>query len=102
MCDYFSQIMKINVDDIINIENISTLTDRGVMMHQNDVLGEHERLLAIMELLGDVDVAAWNNLFSSPCYIGRANKIIITSRSNNIIKFGMTQALMMNFLPLKS
>ncbi|CAL5034544.1 unnamed protein product [Urochloa decumbens] len=99
--NYFSQIMMITTDDINN-ENLCTLKDGGVMVHQNNASGDKKRLLGIIEVSGDVDVVAWKSLCLSSRYFGRGSKIIITSRSNTIIKLGTTQALILNFLPLES
>ncbi|WVZ61653.1 hypothetical protein U9M48_011491 [Paspalum notatum var. saurae] len=57
--NYFCQSILITVHDINN-ENISTLKDGAVIMHQNNALEQNERLLAIIELSGDIDVVAWN------------------------------------------
>ncbi|WVZ61652.1 hypothetical protein U9M48_011490, partial [Paspalum notatum var. saurae] len=100
--NYFCQTMLITVQDINN-ESISTLKDGAVIMHQNNALDQNnERLLAIIELSGDIDVVAWNSLLSSSSCLGRVTKMIITSRSNKIMKFGTTQTLVLNFLPLEA
>ncbi|KAL6647738.1 hypothetical protein ACP70R_015175 [Stipagrostis hirtigluma subsp. patula] len=97
--NYFSQILVITGDDIKN-ENLATLKDRGVTIHQDNTLGKNEKLLAIIEFSGDVNEVTWNSLYSSSSvYCGEGSKMIITSRSNTIIKFGTTQALVLNFLP---
>ncbi|KAJ1287525.1 hypothetical protein BS78_02G016900 [Paspalum vaginatum] len=100
--NYFFQTILITAHDI-NSENISTLKDGAVILHQNNALDQNnERLLAIIELSGDIDVVAWNSLLSSSSYLGRVSKMIITSRSDKITKFGTTQALVLTFLPLEA
>ena len=86
--NYFSQIMVISGDDINN-ENLVSLQDAGVIVHRNNDMGEDERVLAIIEFSGDVDEVAWNNLYScSGVYLGRGSRMIITSISNKVMKFG--------------
>lgn len=98
--NHFSQILVVNGDDV-NGENLATLKDKAAIVHQNNTLGENQRLLAIFELSEDADEVAWNGLFLSfarslPI---RECKIIITSRSNKIKRFGTTHALALHFLP---
>lgn len=59
------------------------------------------RVLAVIEFLeDDVDEVAWNNFYSSSSvYFGSGSRMIVTSRSNKVMKFGTTQALVLNFLP---
>jgi len=86
--NYFSQIMVISGDDINN-ENLVSLQDAGVIVHRNNAMGENEKVLAIIEFSGDVDEVAWNNLYScSGVYLGRGSRMIITSISNKVMKFG--------------
>ncbi|CAL5077965.1 unnamed protein product [Urochloa decumbens] len=96
--NYFSQTIKITGDDINN--KLSTLNDGVAIMHKENALGENKKVLAIVELSGDVDEVSWNGLFlSSICQLGRGSRIIITSRSNKVIKLGTTQPIVLNFLP---
>jgi ABC-type phosphate/phosphonate transport system ATPase subunit len=97
--NYFSRIMVISGDDINN-ENLVSLKDAGVIIHQNNAMGENERVLAIIKFSGDVDEVAWNNLYSCfSVYLGRGSRMLITSRSNKVMKFGTTPALVLNHLP---
>ena len=97
--NYFSRIIVISGDDIDN-ENLLSLKDAGVIVHRNNAMGENEKVLAIIEFSGDVDEVAWNNLYSYFCvYLGRGSRMIITSISNKVMKFGTTQALVFNHLP---
>jgi len=86
--NYFSRIIVISGDDIDN-ENLLSLKDAGVIVHRNNAMGENEKVLAIIEFSGDVDEVAWNNLYScSGVYLGRGSRMIITSISNKVMKFG--------------
>jgi hypothetical protein len=101
--NYFSQIMVITGEDINTHANLATLKERGVVMHQNNALGDNERCLVIIEFSRDIDEVAWNSLYSyCGVYLGKGSKMVITSRSNKVIKFGTTQALVLNFLPMEA
>lgn len=97
---YFSRILLFTGDDI-NRENIATLKDCGMIMHRSSSsITKDDRVLSIIEFSSDADEVSWNKFYSSyRAYLGRHIKIIITSRSNKIIKFGTTQGLALNFLP---
>ncbi|CAL4982356.1 unnamed protein product [Urochloa decumbens] len=98
----FSQIMVINEDDINN-QNLVDLKEGVTIVHQNTTLVENERVLVVIEFSRDVDELSWKNLYSSSSvYLGRGSRMIITSRSNKVMKFGTTQALVLNFLPLEA
>jgi hypothetical protein len=57
------------------------------------------RLLVVVDLVGELNEVAWNRLYAAYTRdVPRGTKIIVTSRSNNIIQFGTTQALSMNYL----
>ncbi|KAL6647736.1 hypothetical protein ACP70R_015173 [Stipagrostis hirtigluma subsp. patula] len=97
--NYFSRIMVITGDDI-NSENLDTVKDGSVMIHQHNALGENDRSLVIIEFSEDVREVAWNTFYSSfGASLGRGSKVIVTSRSKKVKTFGTTQALVLNFLP---
>ena len=57
------------------------------------------RLLVVIELDGDLSEEALNRLFSaSRQYVPRGSKIILTSRFDNIAKFGTTKPLNLKYL----
>ncbi|KAF8731363.1 hypothetical protein HU200_016419 [Digitaria exilis] len=57
------------------------------------------RLLIVIELIGDLGEDAWNRLYSdSKECVPSGSKIIVTSRSDQIVKFGTTQALTLKYL----
>lgn len=101
MRSYFYQILVLREDDIGDESIIVTLKERAVAVHQNNkTVSKDQRLLVIIEFSMDVDKVAWNSLYASVVRcLPSGSKIIITSRSNKIIKFGTTQALVLNFLP---
>jgi hypothetical protein len=69
---------------------MATLTDKCTTKHQSNT--EDERWLVVIELSGDVDDEARNSLFYSrgrSC-MPRESKVILTSRSEKIERFGTT------------
>uniref|UniRef100_A0A0E0Q3F2 Uncharacterized protein n=1 Tax=Oryza rufipogon TaxID=4529 RepID=A0A0E0Q3F2_ORYRU len=93
----FFQIVHFSDDDLEDA-NMVTLRDCGVIKHQNRGTGE-ERLLIIIELIRDIDEAAWSRLYSaSKRCVAKGSKIIVASRSDKIARFGTTQALRVKYL----
>ena len=70
-----------------------------MVYYQHNSLNENERTLSIIEFSEDIDEAAWKCYLASATCHSSVVEIIITSRSNKIINFGTTQALVLNFLP---
>ncbi|CAL5034546.1 unnamed protein product [Urochloa decumbens] len=100
--NHFSQIVVLTGAETSD-ESLTTLKHKGVIMHKSNALGKNDRVLTVIEFTKAVDEVAWNSLYSSAYdSLGRSSKIIITSRSNEIIKFGTTQTLVLNFLPLEA
>jgi hypothetical protein len=69
--------------------------------HQNHVFNSNKdrRLLFVVELVSNLNEDAWNKLFSSyKEYVPRGSKIIVTSRSDKVIKFGTTPPLHLKYL----
>uniref|UniRef100_I1Q7L1 NB-ARC domain-containing protein n=1 Tax=Oryza glaberrima TaxID=4538 RepID=I1Q7L1_ORYGL len=92
----FFQIVHFSDDDLEDA-NMVTLRDCGVIKHQNRGTGE-ERLLIIIELIRDIDEAAWSRLYSaSKRCVAKGSKIIVASRSDKIARFGTTQALRVTY-----
>ena len=77
---------------------MASLRDNCATKHQSNT--EDERWLLVIELSGDVDDEAWNNLFYSRgrrC-MPRGSKVILTSRSEKIERFGTTRAVRLKCL----
>jgi hypothetical protein len=68
-------------------------------MHQNRISDKDGRWLVVVDLFGDLNEDAWNMLHSycKQC-MTRSCKIIITSRSDNITKYGTTRALNLKYM----
>ncbi|CAL5077968.1 unnamed protein product [Urochloa decumbens] len=80
-------------------KGLMTLDDGAVVYYQHNSLNENERTLSIIEFSEDIDEASWKSYLASATCHASVVKIIITSRSNRIINFGTTQALILNLLP---
>ncbi|KAM0840883.1 hypothetical protein ACQ4PT_059365 [Festuca glaucescens] len=95
--DYFSMILFYSKNDLMD-ETITTFRDNCVTRHQN-IASDEERLLVVIELLGDVDEGVWKRvLHTSERCMTHGSKIIITSRSEKMASFGTTEAIQLNCL----
>ncbi|CAL5034493.1 unnamed protein product [Urochloa decumbens] len=97
---HFSEILFFHIQSFEDDE-LATFRDECELKHQNRVSESNlgGRLLVIIELIGDLNEEAWNMLYStSKRYAPRGSKIIVTSRFDNVVKFGTTQALTLKFL----
>lgn len=95
--NHFSCIIFFSENDLRE-ERTCTLRDGGVIKHQHSPSNE-EKLLVVIELAGDVNEGAWRKLYSaSQSCFSPGSKIIITSRSDKVTKFGTTQPLRLKFL----
>jgi hypothetical protein len=97
--DYFSEILWLCDSNFINDE--LACREGFVMKHQNCLPNSNRgnRLLVLIELSGDLYEDAWNRLYlASKQSFPNGSKIIVTSRSDKIAKFGTTPALTLKFL----
>ncbi|KAL6647198.1 hypothetical protein ACP70R_014635 [Stipagrostis hirtigluma subsp. patula] len=95
--NHFSRILFL-CDNDFREENQHSLRDRGRIIHQQGDSDE-EIFLVIVELVGSIDGSAWRRLCSAyQSRVSNSSKIIITSRSKNIISFGTTETLSLKFL----
>jgi hypothetical protein len=98
--DHFSEILFLRDHDFTSVD-LATVREGYAMEYQNHVSNSKKdrRLLVIVELVGDLNEDAWNRLYSAYTRdVPSGTKIIVTSRSDKIIKFGTTRALSMNYL----
>nr|CAB3464629.1 unnamed protein product [Digitaria exilis] len=98
--NHFSLISVYRGNDLKD-ETEASFRDKCVIKHQNDQASE-KRLLIVIELLEDVDEDAWKRLYSCERSMPRGSKMIITSRSENIIRFGTTEPLRLKRLPVEA
>ncbi|TVU19954.1 hypothetical protein EJB05_36137, partial [Eragrostis curvula] len=89
---HFSSILVYSGNDLKD-SSMASLTDNCAVKYQKHNASE-ERFLVVIELLDDVDEETWKRLYySSDRSMAEGSKMIITSRSENIERFGTTQAL---------
>ncbi|XP_034578919.2 putative disease resistance RPP13-like protein 1 [Setaria viridis] len=90
--DHFSEILFLRDHDFTAVD-LATVRERYAMEYKNRVSNSNKdgRLLVVVELVGDLNEDAWNRLYSTYTRdVPSGTKIIITSRSDKIIKFGTT------------
>ncbi|KAJ1287443.1 hypothetical protein BS78_02G010100 [Paspalum vaginatum] len=99
--DRFSEILWLGDHDFTD-----DFREDCVLKLQNRVMADSnkaERVLVIVELVGDLTEDAWNRLhYASKRCVPRGSKIIVTSRSDKIVRFGTTRALTLKYLPLEA
>ncbi|XP_062187561.1 uncharacterized protein LOC133890934 isoform X2 [Phragmites australis] len=98
--DHFSKILFLRGHDFTD-DDLATFIEGCAMKHQNGVSNSNKdgRLLVVVELVEDLNEDAWKRLYSaSKRCMPSGSKIIVTSRSDNIVKFGTTQALTLKYL----
>jgi hypothetical protein len=99
--DHFSEILFLDGHEFTYFD-LTTLIKGCAMEHQDNVLTSKKdrRLLVVVELVGEVNEDAWNR-FCSSCKqrLPRGSKIVVTSRSDRIVKFGTTSPLCLKHMP---
>ncbi|PUZ65050.1 hypothetical protein GQ55_3G191900 [Panicum hallii var. hallii] len=98
--NHFSLILFYTGNDLEDV-TVSSFRDKCLIKHHTDNASA-ERLLIVIEILDDVDDATWNRLYSSQRSIAQGSKMIITSRSERIERFGTAQALRMKCLSVEA
>lgn len=99
VCNYFSEIMWLHGRDFTDDE--LTFKQGCTVKHQNCLsnLEKGKRLLVVIELYGNICEDAWNRFYlASKWSFLSGSKIIVTSCSDKIVKFGTTPALTLKFL----
>lgn len=89
----FSQIVFFTGDDVEG-------EDGGTVKYENRASKEDGKILVIVELEGDIDNDTWRKLCSASTkrYPGNDRKMILSSRSDGIARFGTARALRVQFL----
>ncbi|RCV09187.1 hypothetical protein SETIT_2G007200v2 [Setaria italica] len=97
--DHFSEILFLRDHDFTGVD-LARVREGYAMEYKSCVSNSNDgRLLVVVELVGDLNEDAWNRLYSAYIQdVPSSTKIIVTSRSDKIIKFGTTRALSMNYL----
>jgi len=99
--DHFSEILFLHEHDLTGVD-LAALKEGYVTEHQNHGSNsnkEGRRLLIVVELVGTLTEDVWNRLYSGSVeHVPSGSKIIVTSRSDEIIKFGTNQPLSLKYL----
>ncbi|XBJ26949.1 hypothetical protein VPH35_004282 [Triticum aestivum] len=94
---HFSSILLYSGNGLKD-ETVMTFRDHCVIKHQNIASG-NERSLVVIELIGDVDEGVWKRLLhSAERCMTSGSKIIVTSRSEKMLRFGTTEAIKLSCL----
>ncbi|CAL5020515.1 unnamed protein product [Urochloa decumbens] len=99
--NHFSEIFFVRSHDLTDDE-LATFREGCATKHQHRVSDSKKdgRLLVIVELIGDLNQEAWNRFyFVSKQFLPTGSKIIVTSRSEKIVRFGTTRVLTLKYLP---
>ncbi|CAN6222199.1 unnamed protein product, partial [Urochloa humidicola] len=98
--DHFSELLflqdlEFNDDKLVFREGCGMKDLNSVSKSNTD-----KRLLVVIELAGDLNEVAWNRLYHAckQC-VPSGSKIIITSRSDKVVKLGTTLPLTLKYLP---
>jgi hypothetical protein len=95
--EYFSEILWLYDHDFTDDE--LAFKQGCAMENQISNLNKDKRVLVVVELSGDLYEDAWNRLYlASKQSICSGSKIIVTSRSDKIVRFGTTRALTLKLL----
>ncbi|PUZ68250.1 hypothetical protein GQ55_2G010600 [Panicum hallii var. hallii] len=96
--DYFSEIVFWSDHDFRD-EKLTTLSEEYAEEYQNCASNKDGRILVIVELAKDLDEGVWKMLYSaSKRCMPSGSKIIVTSQSDKVVKYGTTGALTLKFL----
>lgn len=98
--NHFSEILFLRDHDFTG-HDLAKFREACEMEHQSLVSNSNKdgRLLIVLELVDDLNEDAWSRLYSASIHhLPRGSKIIVTSQSDKITKFGTTQPLRMKFL----
>ncbi|OEL13377.1 hypothetical protein BAE44_0025604, partial [Dichanthelium oligosanthes] len=99
--DHFSETLWLRDHDF-TIDGLATFREGCALKHQDRVtdLNNDRRLLVIVELIGDINEDVWNKFcYASKQCLPVGSKIIVTSRSENAVRFGTTRVLTLKYLP---
>ncbi|CAL4886298.1 unnamed protein product [Urochloa decumbens] len=99
--NHFSEIFFVRSHELID-DKLATFREGCATKHQHRVSDSKRdgRLLVIVELIGDLNQDAWNRFyFVSKQFLPTGSKIIVTSRSEKIARFGTTRVLTLKYLP---
>ncbi|CAL5065667.1 unnamed protein product [Urochloa decumbens] len=97
--DHFSQIVLLGGGDLVDNDMEALRAGAGVIKHENRAESGGGRVLIIVELERDISGDFWQRLYSTvKNRFAHGSKIIVTSRSDNIARFGTTLPIRLQFL----
>nr|CAB3452785.1 unnamed protein product [Digitaria exilis] len=99
--NHFSKILLLGGGDLMIIDkDMEALAGgAGVIKHENTAASSGGRVLIIVELDKDISDDFWRRFYSAvKNRFAHGSKIIVTSRSDKIVKFGTTLPLRLQFL----
>ncbi|CAN6301809.1 unnamed protein product [Urochloa humidicola] len=101
--DHFFLILFYRQDNLKD-ETMESFREKCVVKHRKDnQASSGQRLLIVIELSEDVDEETWNRLYySSERSMAWGSRMIITSRSEEIVRFGTTHALRLKYLSIEA
>ncbi|CAN6180025.1 unnamed protein product [Urochloa humidicola] len=98
--DHFSKIVLLSGGDLVG-KGMEALADgAGLIKHENRTeSGGGSRALIVVELDRDINDEPWRRLYSTvKNHFAHGSKIIVTSRSDKIVRFGTSLPLRLQFL----
>ncbi|CAL5080084.1 unnamed protein product [Urochloa decumbens] len=97
--EYFSQIVLLGGGDLVDKDTEALPAGAGVIKHENRAESGGGRVLIIVELERDISGDLWQRLYSTvKNRFAQGSKIIVTSRSDSIARFGTTLPIRLQFL----
>jgi hypothetical protein len=97
--NHFSRIVLLGGGDLIGKDMEDVADGAGVIKHQNRAESGGGRVLIIVELDRDIGEDLWRRFRSAvENRFARGSKIIVTSRSSEIVRFGSTLPLKLQLL----
>ncbi|CAN6213620.1 unnamed protein product [Urochloa humidicola] len=98
----YDERVRNHFSSIILCDGYPTASEGSRVVKKQTTHGSYGRSLVILELAHDfvLDERQCKNLYSSASHMPPGSKVIVTSRSENIVKLGTTRSIIrLNFLP---
>ncbi|CAN6210047.1 unnamed protein product [Urochloa humidicola] len=97
--DHFSQIVLLSGGDLVGKDMEALADGAGVIKHENRAELGGDRVLIIVELDRDISGDFWQRFYSTvKNRFAHGSKIIVTSRSDEIARFGTTLPIRLQYL----
>ncbi|CAN6203781.1 unnamed protein product [Urochloa humidicola] len=97
--NHFSKIVLLRGGDLVGTDMEALADSAGVIKYNNRAESGGARVLIVVELDMDISDGLWRRFYSSSKNrFAHGSKIIVTSRSDKIVRFGTTLPLRLQFL----